>query len=119
VSEQGLRCEMVASSYSNQSYADSIFRLHSDHTRGCVVAGVLHRTTDYPTVVFIGLWPHSFHKIMYFYNIYLVSTMCCDATITEHKRNTNIQELRTLPNTLLTYGAEGLTPMVFIYCRYQ
>ena len=24
------------------SYAESMFRLHSDHTRGCVVAGVLH-----------------------------------------------------------------------------
>ena len=32
--------------------------------------------------------------------------MCCDATITLHKCNTNIQELRTLPNTLLVivYG---------------
>ena len=38
---------------------------------------------------------------MYLYSICLVSTTCCDATITLHKRNTNIQELRTLPNTLL------------------
>ena len=38
------------------------------------------------------------HKIMYLYSIYLVSTTCCDATITLHKRNTNIQELCTLPN---------------------
>jgi hypothetical protein len=45
VGEQALRCEMVASSYvcqPNHSYADSMFCLHSDHTRGCVVAGVLH-----------------------------------------------------------------------------
>ena len=45
VGEQALHCEMVASSYvcqPNHSYAESMFRLHSDHTRGCVVAGVLH-----------------------------------------------------------------------------
>ncbi len=43
--EQALRCEMVVSSYvcqPNHSYADSMFRLRSDPTRGCVVAGVLH-----------------------------------------------------------------------------
>ena len=56
---------------------------------------------EYPTVLFIGLWPHSFHKIMCLYSICLVSTTCCDATITTHKHNTNIQELRTLLNTLL------------------
>ena len=45
VGEQALHCEMVASSYvgqPNHSYAESMFRLHSNHTRGCVVAGVLH-----------------------------------------------------------------------------
>ena len=45
VGEQALHCEMVASSYvcqPNHSYAESMFHLHSDHTRGCVVAGVLH-----------------------------------------------------------------------------
>ena len=36
---------------------------------------------EYPTGLFIGLWPHSFHKIMYLYSICLVSTTCCDATI--------------------------------------
>ena len=59
---------------------------------------------EYPRVLFIGLtrlWPHSFHKIMYLYSICLVSTTCCDATISQHKRNTNIQELHTLLNTLL------------------
>ena len=89
VDEQALHCEMAVSSYvcqPNHSYAESMFRLHSDHTRGCVVAGVLPihsvcmtRTTpprDYPTVLFIGLWPHSFHKIMYLYSICLVSTIC-------------------------------------------
>ena len=106
IGEQALHYEMVASSYvcqPNHSYAESMFRLHSDHTCGCVVAGVLsdYQPRDYPTVLFIGLWPHSFHKIMYLYSICLVSTTCCDATITQHKRNTNIQELRTLPNTLL------------------
>ena len=45
VGEQALHCDMVASSYMcqpNHSYAESMFRLHSDHTRGYVVAGVLH-----------------------------------------------------------------------------
>ena len=48
--EQALHCEMVASSFVcqlNHSYAESMFRLHSDHTRGCVVAGVL--LSVYPT----------------------------------------------------------------------
>ena len=34
-------------------------------------------------------------------DICLVSTTCCDATIAQHKRNTNIQELRILPNTII------------------
>ena len=61
---------------------------------GCRCAAVcLVRATppgEYPTLLFIGLWSHSFHKIMYFYSIEfcLVSTMCCDATITKHKCNT-------------------------------
>ena len=41
-------------------------------------AQCLTRTTpprDYPTVLFIVLWPHSFHKIMYLYSICLVSTI--------------------------------------------
>ena len=38
---------------------------------------------------------------MYLYSIFLVSTRCCNATITKYKRNTNIQELRTLLNPLL------------------
>ena len=45
VGEQALRCEMVASFYMcqpNHSYADSLFRLHSDLTRAVVVAGVLY-----------------------------------------------------------------------------
>ena len=47
VGEQALHCDnMVASSYyaslTIASYAESMFRLHSDHTRGYVVAGVLH-----------------------------------------------------------------------------
>ena len=113
VGEQALRGEMMASSYvyqPNHSYADFTFSLHSDLIRAIVVAGTrcaalcLVRATPprrYPTGLFIGLWPHSFHKIMYLYSICLVSTTCCDATIAQHKHNTNIQELRTLPNTLL------------------
>ena len=46
VGEQALHCEMVASSYCASLtiaiYAESMFRSHSDHTCGCVVAGVLH-----------------------------------------------------------------------------
>ena len=45
VGEQALHCDMVASSYVCQPihrYAESMIRLHSDHTRGCVVASVLH-----------------------------------------------------------------------------
>ena len=38
---------------------------------------------------------------MYLYSICLVSTTCCDTTISQHKHNNNIQELRTLPNALL------------------
>ena len=55
--------KMVASSYVCQPNHSYVFRLHSDHTRGCVVAGVLQslvKTTpprDYPTELFIGLWP--------------------------------------------------------------
>jgi hypothetical protein len=113
VGEQALCCEVVASSYMclpNHSYADSIFRLHSDHTCGCVVAGCaaqcLVRTTpprDYPTVVFIGLWPHSFHKIMYFYSVCLVSTI---RAMTPPSQNVSAiltyrGYVRTLPNTLL------------------
>ena len=45
VGERALRCEMVTSSYvyrPNHSYVDCLFHLHSDFTRGLVVAGVLH-----------------------------------------------------------------------------
>ena len=102
--EQALHCEMVASSFTCQPNHSSMFCLHSDHTRGRVVAAVLHsiwptNARDYPAVLFIGLWPQ-FHKIMYLYSICLVSTMCCDTTITLHKRNTNIQELCTLPGMI-------------------
>ena len=38
---------------------------------------------------------------MCLYSICLVSTTCCDTTITKHKHSTNIQELRTLLNPLL------------------
>ena len=53
----GLCCEMVASFYEcqpNHSYVDFMFRLHSDLTRGVVVAGVLYRADrprEYPTVL--------------------------------------------------------------------
>ena len=114
--ELALRCETVASSYVHQpdhSYVVYfMFRLHSNLTHGGVVTGVLHSVwselhappSEYPRVLLLGLThlcPHNFHKIMYLYSICLVSTTCCDATISQHKRNTNIQELRTLPNTLL------------------
>ena len=97
VGELALRFEIVASFYvcqPNHSYSHFMFSLHSDLTRAtvqCLVRTIPPR--ECPTVLFIGLWPHSFHKIMYLYSICLVSTTCCDATITKYKRNTNIQEL--------------------------
>ena len=104
--ELALCFEMVASFYMcqpNHSYSHFMFSLHSDLTCVTVVADVMHciwselpPPREYPTVLFIGLWPHSFHKIMYLYSICLVSTMCCDATITKYKL---IQELRTLLKT--------------------
>ena len=88
-----------------------MFHLYSDHTRAIVVASVLHSVwSELPHSIIhniIGLthlWPLSFHKIMLLYSICLeyLATMCCDATILQHKRSTNnIQELRNLPNTLL------------------
>ena len=110
VGEQALRCEMVASFYvhqPNHSYADSCFvyivilhvllwlQVH------CTVSGQSYPTKGLPYCIIHSLWPHSFYKIMYLYSICLVSTTCCDATISQHKHNTNIQELCTLPNTLL------------------
>ena len=56
---------------------------------------------EHPVVLLRSQWPQCLHKIMYLYSICLVSTTCCDATITQHKRNTNIHKLCTLPNTLL------------------
>ena len=120
--EQALHCEMVVSSMCqpNHSYAESMSRLQWSCTWlcGCRCAAPClphHVPRDYPAVLFTGLWPHSFHKIMYLYSICLVSTThtCCEATITLHKHNTNIQELPTLPNsiTLLiaprVYNREG------------
>ena len=48
----------------------------------CTVSGQSYPAKEYPTVLFIGWWPHSFHRIVYLYSICLVSTTCCDATIT-------------------------------------
>ena len=45
VGERALRCEIMVSSYMcqpNHSYVDCLFCLHSDLTRGLVVASVLH-----------------------------------------------------------------------------
>ena len=53
-----------------------------------IVSDYNYPTKGYHAVLFIGLWPHSFQKIMYLYSICLVSTTCCDTTITLHKRNT-------------------------------
>ena len=111
--EQALRCETVASSYvcqPNHNYVDFVFRLHSDLTRCHVLAGIQHsaalclvRTApprEYPTLLFIGLtclWPHSFHKIMYLYSINFVWYLLRAVTpwiISQHKCNTNIQDLR-------------------------
>ena len=71
VGELALRFEMVASFYvcqPNHSYAVFIFSLHSDPTCAIVVADVLHRVwSELPhqeSYLFIGLWPHCFHKIM-------------------------------------------------------
>ena len=65
----------VVSSYvcqPNHSYVDFMFHLHSDLTRGCVVAmcctvsGQTGPPREYPTVLFIDLTHlHIFHKIMY------------------------------------------------------
>ena len=67
VGEVALRFEIVVSSYMfqpNHSYSHFMFRLHSDLTCAIVVAGVLLVRTipprEYPTGLFIGLWPHSF-----------------------------------------------------------
>ena len=62
------------------------------------MAGVWKGTQQLFIGLITHLRPHSFHTIMY---LYLVHTMCCDITISQHKRNTNIQELHILPNTLL------------------
>ena len=66
----------------NHSYAESMFCLHSDHTRGCVIAGVLQhlaRTTP----------PRNYNVILvqYLSDMCPVSTTCCDATITLRKYN--------------------------------
>ena len=70
-----------------------------------MVVGVLFRSIpprEYPTGLFTGLWPHSFHVLIQHLSfIYYNVMLACDATIARHKRNTNIQELHTLPNTLL------------------
>ena len=98
--------------HNNYNMQNPLFRLHSDHTCGCVVAGVLHTGirkvwldtksgSNYPTMGLLCsivdrlVWRHSFPKIMYLCSICLVSASCCDATITLHKHNTNIQELCT------------------------
>ena len=55
-------------------------------------------------ILFIGLRPYVFHKIVYFYSTHLfgiyvsATSTCCDANITEYKRSTGVH---TLPNTLL------------------
>ena len=106
------------SAHYNLSCSHFMFSLHSDLTVPlwlqvcCTMSGQSYPTKEYPTGLFIGLWPHCFHKIMYLYCICLVFTTCYDATITKHKRNTNVQELRTLLNSLLlTLGlvAKGQT----------
>ena len=87
-----VHCDMVASSYlcqPNHSYAESMFRLHSDHTRDCVVAAVLHSPTKrLPCSIIIHRLVATQFSVLV-YSICLVSTMCCDATITLHKRNTS------------------------------
>ena len=57
-------------------YAVFMLSLHSDLTRAVVVTDVLYSVRselphqgNTPTVLFIGLWPHSFHKIVYLYSI--------------------------------------------------
>ena len=62
-------------------------------------------TEGIPYSIIHRLVATQFHKklVMYWYSICLVSTMCCGATITEHKRNTNIHKLRTLLNPVLQW----------------
>ena len=77
VGELALHFETVASFYMcqpNHGYSHFMFSLHihSDPTRAIVVAGVLSalclvRATpprEYPTVLFTGLWPRSFHVLV-------------------------------------------------------
>ena len=105
VGKLALRFEMVYS-YGHSTCVSLTVAIHisclvySDPTRAIVVTGVLHCVTvsgqSYPTK---GL-PYSiihrlvatpfFNNIMYLYSICLVSTTCCDATITKHMCNTNI-----------------------------
>ena len=86
-----LHCEIVASSYECQpshSYADFMFCLHSDLTPATVVAGVHTQSGGkYPTEEIPYLVATQFSYIMYWYSICLVSTMCCDTTIAQHKWN--------------------------------
>ena len=49
----------------------------------CTVSGQNYPTKGLPyTVLFIGLWPHSFHKSCTCTAFFLVSTLCCDTIST-------------------------------------
>ena len=113
VGELAPRFEMVASFYvcqPNHSYSHFMFSytviLHACHC-GCRCTAVLHCVRSE--------LPHQGSTLQYYSyvcghtifirscSICLVSTTCCDATITKHKRNSNIniQELRAPLNPLL------------------
>ena len=98
--KQALRCETVACA--------------SLTIAMCFVYTVIMYTWLYHKPMNVLIKHCAAHTVfMYLYSIYLVSTTCYDATITLHKRNTNIQELRTLPNTLL------IARMLTIVCVSQ
>ena len=64
MAEHALHCEITSSStydQPNHSSADSMFRLRYPTNLKGILCDIL------------CLWPHSFHKIMYFHSIYLVS----------------------------------------------
>ena len=95
VGEQALCCEVEASSYvcqPSQSYAGFMFCLHSDvYTCPC---GFRCTTSELKGV------PYSIHRFVALKSctVQHLSGTCCDANISQHKRNTNVHKL---PNTLL------------------
>ena len=90
VGRSALHCEIVVSSYvcqPNHSYAD----FYVSFTQ------LLCPCVEYSTVLFMGLWPHSFHNCTAF-----IWYLLCAVTPPSHCISVIIHEFCTLPNTLLT-----------------